>query len=92
VSIKSNQNSYQLLQTTHPTHTHIPPPTHSATNPLTLTLPPHVFGFVSKRKKYILKISKNLKKISYVPRRSLLQPEIVKNLLRQRSRFCKDIL
>jgi hypothetical protein len=33
----TGEKRYQLLQTTHPTHTHIPPPTHSATNTLTST-------------------------------------------------------
>jgi hypothetical protein len=36
-----------------------------------------------------LKISKNLKKISYEIRRNFLLSQIVKNLLRKWSRFCK---
>jgi hypothetical protein len=50
------------------------------------------FASPQKRKKYILKISNRMKKISYEPRRNFLQPQIVKNLLRKWSRFCKDIL
>jgi hypothetical protein len=38
------------------------------------------------------KISKTLKKISYHSHRNFLQPQIVKNLLRKWSRFCKNIL
>ena len=34
----TGEKRYQLLQTTHPTHTHIPTPTHSSAHPLTLSL------------------------------------------------------
>jgi hypothetical protein len=37
----------------------------------------------------LFKISKNLKKISYQPRRNLLQPQIVKNLLPKWSVFVR---
>ncbi len=38
------------------------------------------------------KISNKSEKISYEPRRNFLLLQILKNILRQRSRFCKDIL
>ena len=47
----------------------------SVTNDDESTLPPHVFGFASKKKKIYFE---NLKKKSYEPRRNFLQTEIVK--------------
>ena len=51
--------------------------------------PTSVLASPQKRKN---KISNRMKKISYEPRRNLLEPQTDKNLLRNRSRFCKNIL
>ena len=57
------------------------------------TLPHLPFGcFWLRLKKERKKISNRMKKISYEPRRNLLEPQTGKNLLRKWSCFCKNIL